>query len=395
METRTRGAGWARWVAPWALGFLVACTAVAPRQAAPSAPPPGATAPAAATPAATAPAAAAAARPALATSPVVDLKVNALPIAAWAPYYIAQERGYFRDVGLNVEFAVTSNTVEALPSLAQGQIQVGNCASAVACFNALNRGTDMKIVADMQSAGKTAKSDGNVALVVRKDLWDNGTVRTPQDLVGRSIYNVAGPGSASYIQAARWLLSNGVDPHSIDWPLMPFPDQLAAMLNKGIEVSIETEPLVTAGVERGAFEIMATQEAMYPTTQVLYVMYWGGIDRLGQQVGERFMVAHLRAVRAYIDAFEYGVDQDAIIKILTDNTTIKDPAVWKQIKYSWVDPNGVVNRAALEADAELLRQLGLLQTAVDLAPAFDDHYREFAVRYLGEYQPPAGAPASR
>jgi hypothetical protein len=36
-----------------------------------------------------------------------------------------------------------------------------------ACFNAFNRRTDFQIVADLQSAGKTEKPSGNLALVVR------------------------------------------------------------------------------------------------------------------------------------------------------------------------------------------------------------------------------------
>src|SRR4051812_38566396 len=45
----------------------------------------------------------------LPTTPLVDLRVAALPVAAWAPQYIAAERGYFRDVGLNVELVPFSN----------------------------------------------------------------------------------------------------------------------------------------------------------------------------------------------------------------------------------------------------------------------------------------------
>ena len=51
-------------------------------------------------------------------------------------------------------------------------------------------------------------------------------------------------------------------------------------------------------------------------------------------------------------------------------------------------PNRVLQRARLEADAELLRALGMLSGGVDLSQAFVDKYRRFAPAYLGEYQPP-------
>src|SRR5205814_6377945 len=98
---------------------------------------------------------AAASRPALVSSPAVYLKVGVIPQASYAPFFIAQARGYFKELGLNVEFFPTGNIVDQHPAIAQGQLNVGSCSTGVPCFNALNRRVDVKIVADLQSAGKT------------------------------------------------------------------------------------------------------------------------------------------------------------------------------------------------------------------------------------------------
>ncbi len=327
-------------------------------------------------------------QPELTTAPSVALKVGTVPFATNAPLFIAQARGYFTEVGLDVVFSSFNSVTQQVPALAQGQLQVGSCASNAACFNALQRGTDIRIVADLTSAGKTERSTGNTALAVRKDLWDDGTIRAPRDLVGRTVYLVPGPGGGDQPTVALWLRRNDVDPASVDWAGMGFPEQLAAMENQAIETGIQTEPLPTAGLARGAHQILATQEQMDPTAQLLYLAYWAGIERLGPMIGERFMVAYLRGARDYINAFEYGVDEDAIINVLTAETFLKDPATYRQIKYSWVDPNGVVGQTSLEARAEIFRDLGVITTAPDIGGAIDDRYRQFAVRYLGEYRPP-------
>lgn len=368
------------------LGVLAACapgTTPAP-PAKPAAPPPAATA-AAANASAAGPTSGS---PTLATSPAVELKVGTLPLAMFGPFFIAAARGYFNEVGLNVEFSSASTTTEHLPALAQGQLHVSSGASNLSQYNAMGRHLDLQIVADLQSAGKTEKSTGNSGLVVRKDLWDSGTIRDARDLVGRKVGIIGIPGSGHHIQAIRWLRRAGVDPQSVDWTRLSFPDQLAALQNRTIEASIQTEPLLTAGLNRGIHQLMATQEEMYPHTQVLYVLYWSGIQRLGPLVGERFMVAYLRGVRDYINAFEYGVDQDAIIDILIQETTLKDPTVYRQIKYAWMDPNGILSRAQMESDIELLRELGELTTAPDLGAMIQDKYRQYAVQHLGEYHPP-------
>ena len=74
--------------------------------------------------------------------------------------------------------------------------------------------------------------------------------------------------------------------------------------------------------------------------------------------------------------------------ILTRETTIKDPAVFRQIKYSGVDPNGVMSPEALAADVRLWAERGALPNPPDIAGVIDDRYRQFAVQYLGEYQSP-------
>src|SRR5262249_62268129 len=123
---------------------------------------------------------------------------------------------YFREVGLNYDLVPFSNASESLPSLAQGQLQVGTCANSVACFNALARGADLQIVADQQSAGKTERSTGNVALVVRKDLWDAGAIRDAIDLSGRTVYNPGVRGAGPFIDIAHWLRRHAVNPQSVD-----------------------------------------------------------------------------------------------------------------------------------------------------------------------------------
>ena len=46
-----------------------------------------------------------------------------------------------------------------------------------------------------------------------------------------------------------------------------------------------------------------------------------------------------------------------------------------------------MNREALQADADLFAEAGLMPKT-DISGAFEDKYRRFSVEYLGEYQPP-------
>jgi NitT/TauT family transport system substrate-binding protein len=318
----------------------------------------------------------------------VAIKMGASPVSAYGPFFIAHERGYFDELGLDVELVNTANTQEQLPALTQGQLHVGSCGATLGCLNALNRRTDLKIVAGMVGSGKTEKSTGQNSLVVRKELWDSGAVREAKDLVGRTVYLIAGEGSSAHSLLVHWLRRNGGDPASVPVDRMVYPDQLVAMSNGVIDAGIQAQPILSTGLERGVTHLLATQEEMNPDGQTLFMMYWGGIDRLGPRVGERIMVGYLKGVRDYMNAFEYGIDQDAIIDVMVRETTLKDPAVYRRISNGWTDPNGMLRRASVDSDAHLFCELGLLREPVDLSQAYDDQYRQAAVRYLGEYRPP-------
>jgi NitT/TauT family transport system substrate-binding protein len=327
-------------------------------------------------------------KPTLATTPLVELKVGVLGSAVYGPHYIARERGYFQEVGISPEFTAGANVNQLLPALGQGQLQVGSCSNSIACFNAMQRGVDLRIVADLSSGGGPSPKSDSVAIVVRKDLWDAGTVREPEHLVGRQLYNIAGEGSGAHAIAARWLRTRGVDPRAVEWPQMTYPDILAAMQNRAIEVAVQGEPLLTAGEKAGAYVRMAGVREMHPTAHISYLMYHTSIDRLGPQVGERFMVALVRGMRDYVNAFEYGVDQQAIIDILVRETFLKDPEVYRQTGYAWVNPNAMVSLESLQGDADMFYELGVAAAPIDLSGVLDDHYRQLALQYLGEYQPP-------
>ncbi|HLH26744.1 MAG TPA: ABC transporter substrate-binding protein [Chloroflexota bacterium] len=377
----------------WWLAALLLASACAPAAAPPSRPPtaPSAEQPATAGAAATAPAASGAAPAAqdpLPTTPRVAVKIGTSPVSAYGPFFIAQERGYFSELGLDVELVNTTNTQEQVPALTQGQLHVGSCGATLGCLNALNRRTDLKIVAGMVGSGKTEKSTGQNSLVVRKDLWDSGAVREAKDLVGRTVYLIAGAGSSAHALLVTWLRHNGVDPASVPVDRMVYPDQLVAMSNGAIDAGIQAQPVLSTGLDRGITHLLATQEEMNPDAQTLFMMYWGGIDRLGPRVGERIMVGYLKGVRDYMNAFEYGVDEDAIIDIMVKETALKDPAVYRRIPYGWTDPNGLLRRASVDSDAQLFYELGLLREPVDLSQAYDDQYRQAAIRDIGEYQPP-------
>ena len=64
------------------------------------------------------------------------------------PIYIAQERGYFREQGLDVELRRFASTADQIAALGTGQLAVGVGGVNAALFNAVAGDVPIRIVAD-------------------------------------------------------------------------------------------------------------------------------------------------------------------------------------------------------------------------------------------------------
>lgn len=102
-----------------------------------------------------------------------------------------------------------------------------------------------------------------------------------------------------------------------------------------------------------------------------------------QDAGKRFMVAYLRGVRDFLDAFDVNKEQPGIVSILTGATTLKDAALWQNVPQTF-DPNGAILLDALKTNQQWYVDNGFIQTPVNLDAAWDPTYIEYAVSVLGK-----------
>lgn len=70
-----------------------------------------------------------------------DLTVAGLPLTDGAALHIAQRRGLFRKEGLNVRIQPVQQSIQALPALAKGQVDIVSSANYVTVLQAAEKGT--------------------------------------------------------------------------------------------------------------------------------------------------------------------------------------------------------------------------------------------------------------
>ncbi len=351
--------------------LLAACAAPAAPAAAPAAPP-----------------AAAVASPtgAALAAPPVPIKVRQGLVGSLGdgPILIALDRGYFAEVGLDVEDNRFDAATRMMQPLAAGQLDVVSAALTAGLFNAFARDIDVRVVGDR---GVESKGHGYNAIVARQDLWESGAIRSLADLRGRKV-GAAGyqAGSLIALQLGMALEAQGMRLDDLDLVDITLPDTNAALANHTLDGAVQIEPLVALGLANNLFTVLMRSDEMSPDLQSALILYAAGFARDQRDAGRRWMTAYLRGVRDYVDAFTRDRGRDAVVESLARQTTVKDPNVYRMIVPSYMNPNGYVNVETLVGAQDWFGSHGYIPQKVDIPALVDRQFADYAVSVLGEYR---------
>lgn len=304
-----------------------------------------------------------------------------------APLYIAEAKGYFKEQGLAVELVMLDSGSKMIPSLGTGQIDVGAGAPSAGLYNAVARGIDVKIVADK---GSTPPGYGYAPILVRKSLIDEGKVKSFKDFKGLTVAEV-GQGTASFCILVAALKKGGLTYKDVKEVFLSFPDQFPALTSGAIDACISTEPTATQAIDAGVAVRFASSDSVYPNQQLTTLLYGGNFLKAKPELASRFMIAYIKAARFYNDALKNshytGPNGAELVEILTQRTNVKDPALYRTMVPSGLNPNGRVNMESLRHDLQTFKDVGFIQGAVTIEGSVDTSIVEAALRQLPPYKP--------
>ena len=267
-----------------------------------------------------------------------------------------------------------------ISSIAASQVDVGDTDAGAGLLNAISHDFPMRFVAD----GSNCNPDHcGAAYVIRKDLVDSGKFKDLPDLKGMTI-NAATPGSTLNQYTYRLLDKAGLKPTDVKIQNLPdFASILPAFSNKALDASWNIEPFTTQGVAAGLISKYKTAGQLFGVQQSTVIVYAPNFAAQRQAAGKKFLVGYLHGIRDYLDAIDKGKDYDQIIGILTKNSSLKDPALFKQIGLPGFDPNGQLQLDAIKANQQWYVDHGDVKNPVDVDKVYDPQYLDYALGVLG------------
>lgn len=173
----------------------------------------------------------------------VKLRGVALPLTNYTPLLIAREKGWFAEENLDVSWTMVAQGAIAIEAVYGGSAEFG----ASSIFEPMvARGNGLDIVYVVAQTRLVQQPPDNTAMLVRAE--DN--IRSPRDLAGRTI-SAGLINSVNYIHTHVWLRKHGVDPKTVRFLEVPFPQMNDALFQNRIDAAFNVEPFATAALKTG------------------------------------------------------------------------------------------------------------------------------------------------
>lgn len=307
---------------------------------------------------------------------LTKIRVVHVPVLIFAPLYVAIERGYFAQQGIEVELIGTPGGASSFVVLASGRAEVVIGGLGASLFNAAARGLDFKVVGPVHME----KPPVSTPLVVSKKAYQSGEIRSVADLRGKKVsVNVIGSATEFWLHSA--LLRGGLTIDDVQLVAVNFPEVPAALANGAIAAGLLGEPLATLAEDQG--QIVRLSEDFVDGVQVTAVYYSGEFIRQHPKEAAGFMVAWLRASR---DLYGNGYRRDDIARIVEKYTGVP-AAVVKRARPPFHEPDGKMNFNDFKRLQEFFRKRGELTYEKPLDPAvyIDTSFVRQALAILGPF----------
>lgn len=313
-----------------------------------------------------------------------SVRIGVIGLLADAGIFVAVEKGYFREAGIDLKLEPFNTSVKMLPPLSTGELDIATGGIAASLFNGIARGLPIVAVADK---GSQMKGMGTNAVLLSKAAADRGEVRGVRDLRGKAIA-LLGPGALSEYQWARVLERDGLTLNDVQPKYMSFPDMTTALATGAVVAGMSSEPNVTLAVKKGAAVKWMNWADVEPGHQAGVIFYNVDFARKRSEAARGFMVAYVRGIRAMLDALrEGGAKKDELVRIMIKHTRLKDPEIYRDVEWGHLNPDGAVYTRSVAAQQDFFVRNGRVEKPVPIEKVVDNSFAEYAVKVLGPYRP--------
>lgn len=314
------------------------------------------------------------------------IRMGFAPYISGGPYFIAQAKGYFRK--LNIEVVGTSHVDGSLsmPALAAGELDITGATLSAGLFNLMSKGAGLKLFFER---GREAPGWGSNSIMVSNEMWEKGfrTVDGYRLAKGAKI-GISSRGSVAHYLHTMGLERAGLKFEDADWNWGMAPRvSLPLMQQNRIDIVNMPLPGAYAAQARGVGKIATWSDELAPDFVLACSVASERFLREKHSAVVRFCMAIMQGNADYMEAAKNGGDE--VLKIIGDATGLS-PEVVNSSRPRWtlMSLDGLPNMPSIVAQQKFWHErTDLLQRMVPENELFDDRAIREARRRLDERNP--------
>jgi NitT/TauT family transport system substrate-binding protein len=272
------------------------------------------------------------------------------------PAYIAIEKGFFRDVGLSVEYVSAPSSSSVMQQLAAGSLDFGS-GGLVDPIRAIDKGAPIVLFR-------------TEAVVAPYEVFGKSTIKTLADLKGKTAM-IGGPKDITRIYLERMLAGAGVKPGEVDYIYAgATAARFAALVAGSIDATILNPPFNFKARGAGLTPLGAAADTTrdFPFTGYAVSRPWATAHK-GQLAG--FMTAYARGVAWFYDPANRIEAGDIAAKYFkVDRSDIDQTYDFFQ-RLKIFDASGAIAGSGIENLLAILKNFGDLEGAAGVARFVD------------------------
>lgn len=238
--------------------------------------------------------------------------LGALRFTSHSPSFIAYEKGYFKEQGLDVELKFFQAAQPVAVAIASGDIDFGVTALSGGFYSLADKGA-LKVIGGMMAEKKGAP--GNTILVSNK-AYEAG-VKTPADLKGKS-WAMTQQGSSFHYMAGLIAESNGFSVKDMRLKPLQKVGAMIGALKSGQVDAMAIVPHIAAALDKGgaAKAIGKIQDLSDYQVTTIFTSTKNTQER--RDVVERFLTAYAKGIADYLAVMQDQAKDPAATEAMVD-----------------------------------------------------------------------------
>ncbi|HWM82105.1 MAG TPA: ABC transporter substrate-binding protein [Pseudolabrys sp.] len=250
------------------------------------------------------------------------LRVGEGPFITGGGFLIANEKGYFKKLGLKIETKMFIDGSQAVPALIAGDLDVSFMTANASLFNSIARGAPLVAILDR---GNNKDGRGYSVINVTKALYDSG-VKSVADfgkLKGKKI-GVSGTGSINQYMFSLALQKAGLDPRKdVQWVFnVPQPDLMKMLGQNQIDATDISYQFGYFAEKSGWGPMIISADKIEPNGPIGMIATRQSLLKDKRDVLVRFAMAYLQGVKEFNAAAGDPDKHKDIVEILARTTSL-------------------------------------------------------------------------